>query len=101
MGQRANVTINSIKDKTFSGVVVRVDEFGTDTSGVITFNVYVQLSDPSDQIKPSMSGVVTIETATHENALVVPNSAVKPYKGGKAVQVKDTSKPGNQLKYVQ
>jgi HlyD family secretion protein len=100
VGQKANVTINAIKDKTFSGEVIRVDEFGTETSGVISFNVYVQLNDPSDQIKPLMSGVVTIETARHENALVIPNSAVKPYKGGKAVQVKDTSKPGNQLKYV-
>jgi multidrug efflux pump subunit AcrA (membrane-fusion protein) len=48
-----------------------------------------------------MSAVITIQTAKHEDALVVPNSAIKPYKGGKAVQVKDTSKPGNQLKYIQ
>jgi HlyD family secretion protein len=101
VGQEATITVNAIKDKTYQGEVVRVDDYGTDTSGVITYNVYVKISDPDDQIKPLMSAVITIQTAKHENALVVPNSAVKPYKGGKAVQVKDTSKPGNQLKYIQ
>ncbi len=101
VGQEATVTISAIKDKTFKGEVTRVDDYGTDTSGVITYNVYVKITDPDKQIKPLMSAVVVIQTTKHENALVVPNSAVKPYKGGKAVQVKDTSKPGSQLKYIQ
>jgi RND family efflux transporter MFP subunit len=101
VGEAATITVNAIKDKTYTGEVTRVDDYGTDTSGVITYNVYVRITDPDDQIKPLMSAVITIQTAKHENALVVPNSAIKPYKGGKAVQVKDTSKPGNQLKYIQ
>lgn len=101
VGQEATVTISAIKDKTFKGEVTRVDDYGTDTSGVITYNVYVKVTNPDKQIRPLMSAVVVIQTTKHENALVVPNSAVKPYKGGKAVQVRDTSKPGNQLKYVQ
>ncbi len=100
-GQKATITLNAIKDKIFNAEVTRVDDYGTDTSGVITYNVYVKITDPDNKIKPLMSAVVTIETARHETALVVPNSAVKPYKGGKAVQVRDASKPGNQLKYVQ
>jgi HlyD family secretion protein len=101
VGQEATVTISAIRDKTFKGEVTRVDDYGTDTSGVITYNVYVKVTDPDEQIRPLMSAVVVIQTTKHENALVVPNSAVKPYKGGKAVQVRDTSKPGNQLKYIQ
>ena len=99
--QEATVTISAIKDKTFKGEVTRLDNYGTDTSGVITYNVYVKVKNPDEQIRPLMSAVVVIQTTKHENALVVPNSAVKPYKGGKAVQIRDTSKPGNQLKYVQ
>lgn len=101
VGQEATVTVSAIKDKTFNGKVTRLDDYGTDTSGVITYDVFVKVTDPDEQIKPLMSAVVVIQTTKHENALVVPNSAVKPYKGGKAVQVPDTSKPGNQLKYVQ
>jgi multidrug efflux pump subunit AcrA (membrane-fusion protein) len=101
VGQEANVTISAIKDKTFKGEVTRVDDYGTDTSGVITYNVFVKVANPDEQIRPLMSAVVVIQTTKHENALVVSNSAVKPYKGGKAVQVRDISKPGNQLKYLQ
>jgi RND family efflux transporter MFP subunit len=101
VGQQATITINAISGKTYQGEVVRADDYGIDTSGVITYNVYVKISNPDDQIKPLMSAITTIQTTTHEDALVVPNSAIKPYKGGKAVQVKDTSKPGNQLKYIQ
>lgn len=101
VGQDATVTISAIKDKTFKGEVTRVDDYGTDTSGVITYNVFVKVTNPNEQIRPLMSAVVVIQTTKHENALVVPNSSVKPYKGGKAVQVRDTSKPGNQLKYIQ
>jgi multidrug efflux pump subunit AcrA (membrane-fusion protein) len=101
VGQEADVTISAIKDKTFKGEVTRVDDYGTDTSGVITYNVFVRVTNPDEQIRPLMSAVVVVQTTKHENALVVPNSAVKPYKGGKAVQVRDTSKPTDQLKYVQ
>lgn len=101
VGQAAAVTISAIKDKKYNGEVTRVDQYGIDTSGVITYNVFVKITDPDEQIRPLMSAIVVIETTKHEDALVVPNSAVKPYKGGKAIQVRDTSKPGDQLKYVE
>ena len=100
VGQEASVTVSAIKDQTFHGEVERVDDYGTDTSGVITYNVFIKITDANALIKPLMSSIVTIQTIKHENALVVPNSAIKLYQAGKAVQVKDTSKPGNQLKYV-
>lgn len=87
VGQSAAITVNAIRDKVFTGSVVRADEYGTNTSGVITFNAYIKLNDPSSDIKPLMSATVSVETAKHENTLVVPNSAVKPYQGGKAVQI--------------
>lgn len=101
VGQVATVTVDAVKDHTFNGEVQRVDDYGTDTSGVITYNVFIKITDPNDQIKPLMSAVATVETTKHENALVVPNGAVKPYKGGKGVQVKDTTKGGNSVTYVQ
>lgn len=100
VGQDATIDIAAIKEKKFEGNVIRVDEYGTDTSGVITYNVYVKINNPDPAIKPSMSATVTIEAARHENTLVVPNSAVKPYKGGKAVQIVDSNARG-QYKYVE
>lgn len=96
VGQDAKIDIAPIKDKNFVGSVIRVDEYGADVSGVITYNVYVKIENPDPSIKPSMSTTVTIETAKHENALVVPNSAVKPYQGGKGVRVFNPNARGTQ-----
>jgi membrane fusion protein, macrolide-specific efflux system len=87
--QKATITVDAIKDKTFNGSVTRVDDYGTETSGIISFNVYVKLEDPIEAIKPLMGANVTIETAKSEDVLLVPNSAVKSYQGGKAVQIID------------
>lgn len=99
VGQEATVTVSAIKDQTFRGEVERVDDYGTNTSGVITYNVFVKITDDSPLIKPLMSSIVTIQTAKHENAFVVPNTAIKLYQAGKAVQVKDTG-TSTQLKYI-
>lgn len=96
VGQTAKIDVAPIKDKEFAGDVIRVDEYGADISGVITYNVYVKIENPDPTIKPSMSATVTIETAKHENALVVPNSAVKPYQGGKGIQVFNPNARGTQ-----
>ncbi len=86
-GQRVEIMVDAIKEKTFTGIVSRMDKFGTDTAGVITYNVYIRITNPSNVMKPLMSVTASIETTRHENALVVPNAAIKPYKSGKAVQV--------------
>lgn len=86
-GQKATVKLDAFPSTLFSGMVDRVDNVGTNTGGVITYNVYAKLTDPNPAIKPEMTATVEIETQVKTNTLLVPNSAVKPYQGGKAVQV--------------
>jgi len=101
IGQTATVTFPAVKDKTFHGKIIRTDKIGTNTSGVITFNAYVSLTDANQDVAPNMTANVDIETARHENTLTVSNSALKPYKGGQAVQVLDEKQPGtNKIKLV-
>lgn len=98
--QDAIITIDAIPGKNYLGKVVRADEYGTNNSGVISYNIYIKLIDVDPQIKPLMSANVTIQVAKHENVLLVPNSAVKPYKGAKAVQIIDGQDNPSQIKYV-
>ena len=101
LDQEATVTLPAIPNKKFTGHVVKIDQLGTNTSSVISFNVYIGLDHPDTNIAPNMTVNVDINSAKHENTLTVPNSAIKPYKGGKAVQVLDKSKPaGNQIKFI-
>jgi RND family efflux transporter MFP subunit len=93
IGQKATIEIDAIEDKKFQGVVDRVDTVGTNTQGVITYNVYVNISNSDPRLRTQMTANVTIETETRQNVLSVPNTAVKPYQGGRAVQVLENGKP--------
>ena len=88
-GQKAQILLDAFPDKTFEGRVSNVDEIGTNTQGVVTYNVYVTILNFYNKIKPAMTANVDIEVDKAENVLTVPNSAIKPYKGGKAIQVYD------------
>lgn len=100
LGQSATITLPAISNKTFHGNIIKLDTIGTNTSGVITYNAYISITDPSDMIRPSMTADVDIKTAQHSNVLTVSNEAIKPYKGGKAVQVLTNKPAPNNLKFV-
>ncbi|PJE63102.1 hypothetical protein COU88_01395 [Candidatus Roizmanbacteria bacterium CG10_big_fil_rev_8_21_14_0_10_39_6] len=88
-GNPAEITIDAVPQKTFPAIVERVNTFGHDEAGVILYTVYLRLKRADPAIRPLMTANVDIEVAKKENILLIPNSAVKPYKGGKAVQVLD------------
>jgi len=97
-GQTAEVAVDALRNSSFQAVVKRVDEFGTDNSGIVTYNVYLVLQEPADRIRPTMTVQVDINTQSKDEALIVPNSAIKPYQGSKAVQI--ISQKTNQAIYL-
>ncbi len=86
-GQLATITLDAFPNQTFAGKVSQADSLGTNTSGVITYNVFVNFLDAPPTIKPAMSATVTIQTARKDNVLSVPNSAIQTISGQKAVRV--------------
>jgi HlyD family secretion protein len=91
-GQSASLTFDAMRDKPYNGHVDNVNLVGTNTAGVITYTAYIIIDNPDENIKPAMTVTVAIETAKHPNVLTVPNSAIKPYKGSKAVIVEGADK---------
>lgn len=96
-GQKATISVDVLKNEEFIGIVERVDEFGSTENGVVTYGVYLSLSDPKNIVKPGMTVQADIETQRKENVLIVPNSAIKPHQGSKAVQIID--KKTGQIRY--
>jgi len=92
-GQKATVKFTAVRDKTYEGTVTSVDNYGKDTDGVITYNVTLTINGLDSEVMPGMTSNVEIETEKHENVLAVPNSAIKAYQGGKAVQVLENNQP--------
>lgn len=97
IGHTASIVFDAFREKKYTGHISTIDTAGTNTNGVITYNAYVIIDNPDANVKTEMTATVTVETAKHTNVLVVPNSAVKPYKGGKAVVVDGITKD-NQVK---
>lgn len=88
-GESVNIVLDALPEKTFKGTVRTVDGVGTNIAGVVTYNVSISIASPDQNIKPGMTANVDIEVDKAENVLTVPNSAIKPYQGKKAIQVID------------
>jgi len=86
-GQNAKIFFDAVPGKTFKGKVSRVDTIGTNNQGVVSYNVFVDLKNPTSELRPMMTADVDIEVQKKERVLTVPNAALKPYKGGKAVRL--------------
>lgn len=99
IGQEAIIKIDAIKEKDFSAKVKNIDTVGTDISGVVSFNVYFSIDHLEQNMRSNMSGTVEIMIEKRENALSVPNNAIKSYQNGKALQILSEDK--KELKYVQ
>ncbi|HEV2339896.1 MAG TPA: HlyD family efflux transporter periplasmic adaptor subunit [Patescibacteria group bacterium] len=87
IGQNVTVLFSAIQNHMYTGKVTQEDTYGTDTAGVITYNVFVSLDNGDTNIKPDMSANLTIDTAERKDILTVANAAIVPYQNGKAVQV--------------
>lgn len=76
IGQKVTIIFDSIKDKTFTGVVVTVDRIGTVSSNVTSYGVNIKLDSVSDLILPNMAATANIILETVTDSLYVPTSSL-------------------------
>ena len=77
VGQKATLTFDAVPDLTITGQVAEIDTVGTITQGVVTYAVKITFDTQDDRVKPGMSISAAIITDIKQDALLVPNSAVK------------------------
>jgi HlyD family secretion protein len=76
-GQPVELTLDALSGITLTGQVARLDPVGTISSGVVNYNVRVDL-DPTDApLLLDMTANASIQGETHENVLAVPTSAIR------------------------
>jgi len=84
VGQPATITLDAFPGKELHGTVTDVLPMASIQQGVVTYRVRVDL-DPTDvPVRPGMTANVNIEVARKENALLIPNRAVR-FQGGQRV----------------
>jgi membrane fusion protein, macrolide-specific efflux system len=86
-GQKATITLDAFSSKTYVGKVSGVDTVGTMSSGVVTYNAYIDFLYPPSSINPGMTVTVTIQTARKDNVLYVPSAAIQTTNGQSYVRI--------------
>ena len=76
VGQPASVSFDALPDLETSGTVSAIAPTGTNSSGVVSYNVDITLDSVDPRLRPTMSCTADIVSETHENALVAPSTAV-------------------------
>lgn len=77
VGQKVKFNVDAFPNRNFEGVVKQVRLNSTNTSNVVTYNVVVSVDNSDQVLLPGMTAYVNIAVANSEQALLVPNAALR------------------------
>ena len=77
VGQQVVFRVDAYPDRSFKGVVRQVRLNPTTQQNVVTYDVVVTVDNPDLILMPGMTAYVNIIVATRQNALLVPNAALR------------------------
>ncbi len=76
LGQKARISVESFKDKSFEGKVTKISPLGKEKDNVTTFEVRVSIRNPGGELKTNMTANAEIILEEKQGVLIVPESAV-------------------------
>ena len=75
-GQPARISVESLKEKKFTGKVTKISPLGVEKENVTTFEVRVSIQNPAGELKANMSANAEIILEEKQKVLMVPEAAV-------------------------
>ncbi len=76
-GQVAKFHVDAFPNQEFQGIVKQLRLNPTVTSNVVTYDVVISVDNPDEILLPGMTAYVNIEIERRNDALLVPNSALR------------------------
>jgi HlyD family secretion protein len=76
-GQTADFTVAAWPDRVFDAVVHKVELAPRLTTGVVTYIACLHLDNPDGLLRPGMTATARIQTRTWEQALLLPDAALR------------------------
>ena len=70
-------TVDAYPDRTFHGEVTQVRNSPTTVNNVVTYDCVIGVTNSDYKLKPGMTANVSITVAQRENALTIPNGALR------------------------
>ena len=91
--QDADFTVDAFPGQTFHGKVKQIRNTPKTDQNVVTYSTIIEVSNPELKLKPGMTATVSIIVARREDALWVPNAALRFRPPERAETVKAEVKP--------
>jgi multidrug efflux pump subunit AcrA (membrane-fusion protein) len=99
-GQKVNISVDAVPNKTFTGVVSFISPYGNTVSNVVKYNVTILL-DPTDvALKGGLSATADIAVDSLKDVLLVPISALNTTAAGSTVTLVDPNTGATSVKKV-
>lgn len=76
-GQAVSFTVDAFPGEEFEGKVVQLRKLGVATSGVVSYTVMVEASNPRGRLLPGMTANAEIIIESKDDVLRVPNAALR------------------------
>jgi HlyD family secretion protein len=76
-GQDVDFTVDAYPNRTFRGSVTQVRNSPTTVNNVVTYDCVIGVTNSDYKLKPGMTANVSIIVAQRENALTIPNGALR------------------------
>jgi HlyD family secretion protein len=76
-GLPVSFTVQAYQNQTFKGSVRQVRLQSTTVENVVTYTAVISVKNPDGRLRPGMTATVKFETASAENALLVPSGALR------------------------
>ena len=77
MGQTVTFKVDAFPTEVYSGAVSQIRMNATTVQNVVTYDCIIDFANPRLQLFPGMTAYVTIPVATAENAVKIPNAALR------------------------
>src|SRR5258705_10502977 len=77
VGKTVTFKVDALPKQTFQGVVSQVRMNPTMVQSVVTYDTIIEFANPELKLFPGMTAYVTIPVATVQNALKLPNTALR------------------------
>jgi len=90
-GQPVVITLDAFPDEEIEGEVTAIKSIGTVSSGIVTYEVRVEITPTDVPIRPDMTASATVVVEEKENVLLIPNRAIRQEGDVKYVEVLDPS----------
>ncbi|WP_303722642.1 efflux RND transporter periplasmic adaptor subunit [Malonomonas rubra] len=76
-GQTATFSVDAWPGRQYEAVITRVEYGSQETDGVVSYRTVLAVKNDDLSLRPGMTGTADITTLIHENAVLVPNAALR------------------------